>query len=366
MGGGGEEEETFGVYIMEGNHTLTQYTDESGLTVEVGFQDESAWMTQKAIAELFGVDVRTISEHLKNIFSDNELEKNSVIRKFRRTASDGKSYEVQHYSLDAIISVGYRVSSKRATAFRIWATQVLGQFIKDGYVIDERRLREDPAKLSELAAKLRELRASEKNVFASVRECFKIAASDYDPSSAEVRQFYALLQDKFHHAVTGMTASKIVLDRADHSEPNMGLQTLEGVFPTLREAKVGKNYLRQEELYRLHLLSEQFLLYAESTALSGQAMTMAQLRDQLDTLLRLNGYPVFSNYEDYLKDRAMDHVQQEFDTFVEIEKLKMLGLEVDLGDYYLGEYEEYREQLNEITPHKLRKHLEKALEAPKE
>ncbi|MGI9573878.1 RhuM family protein [Alloalcanivorax xenomutans] len=354
---------------MEGNHALTQYTDENGLAVEVGFQDENAWMTQKAIAELFGVGVPTINEHLKNIFETKELEEEATIRKIRIVRMEGDrrvTRNLDHYSLDAIISVGYRVNSKRATAFRIWATQVLGQLIKDGYVIDERRLREDPAKLSELAAKLRELRASEKNVFASVRECFKIAASDYDPSSAEVRQFYALLQDKFHHAVTGMTASKIVLDRADHSEPNMGLQTLEGVFPTLREAKVGKNYLRQEELYRLHLLSEQFLLYAESTALSGQAMTMAQLRDQLDTLLRLNGYPVFSNYEDYLKDRAMDHVQQEFDTFVEIEKLKMLGLEVDLGDYYLGEYEEYREQLNEITPHKLRKHLEKALEAPKE
>jgi hypothetical protein len=336
------------------NQALITYSDdESRSSIDVVVQGETIWATQRAIAELFDVGVPAISKHLKTIFETKELEENQVISILAITAKDGKTSSIQHYSLDAVISIGYRVNSKKATQFRRWATSIIGQYIKDGYIIDEKRLREDPAKLNKLAAKIRELRANEKNVYASVRECFKLAASDYEPSSNEVKSFFALLQDKFHHAVTRMTSSKLILDRANHAEPNMGLESFENTFPTLKEAKIGKNYLREKELYRLHLLSEQFLLYAETTALRGESMTMVQLHKQLDNLLVLNGYPLFDGYQDFLKPVAMDHAECEYKSFIQIEKLKMLGINVDLEDFYNGEYSEQLEQAEYLSPREM-------------
>ncbi|WP_020395932.1 RhuM family protein [Thiolinea disciformis] len=337
---------------------LLTYQDGGSKNIEIIVSNESVWITQKNLAEIFGVNVPAISKHISNIFEEGELDENSVVSILEITASDGKKYKTAHYHLDAIISVGYRVNSQKATKFRIWATQVLRQYITDGFVIDEKRLRDDPEKLNKLAAKIRELRANEKNVYASVRECFKISASDYDPSSPEVKTFYALLQDKFHHAVTKMTASKLILERADHADQNMGVQSVEGFLPTLKEAQTGKNYLTESELYRLHLLSEQFLLYAESTALRGERMTMRQLHQQLDKLLILNGYPVFDGYKDFLKDSAMQHAEKEFELYLELEKLKLLGVEVDLQAFYDGEYDIYKDQTEKMTVKTMSKMIE--------
>ena len=156
----------------------------------------------------------------------------------------------------------------------------------------------------------------ERNIYAAVRECFKEAASDYDKDAAACRSFYARLQDKYHFAVTGMTASQIVLDRADHTKPNMGLQSFAGNLPTMDESKIGKNYLDGDELYRLHILCEQFLLYAESAALRGKRLTMAELDSKFDALLAVADYPVFPGYKDYLRDKAIRHAQAEYALFV--------------------------------------------------
>jgi len=335
---------------------LLPYQISEDESVDLSFIDDTIWITQKGMARLFDVDVRTINEHLKNIIDTNELDGDSVIRKFRITATDGKSYDTKHYNLDAIISVGYRVNSSKATQFRKWATQVLHTYIQDGYVVNEALLRDDPEKLNQLAAKIRELRANEKNVFAQVRECFKISASDYEPTSQEVRSFYALLQDKFHHAITLMTSSKLIMDRAGYKEDNMGLVSFKELFPSKQEAKVGKNYLTKDELYRMYLLSEQFLLFAESSALMRKNLTMKDLQEYLDDLLKLNGYPVFSDYKDYIKDQAMEHAEREHARFVDIKKLEMLGIEVDILEYDSGAYEEYRDQIDGISIQKLRKH----------
>lgn len=335
---------------------LLPYKISEDENVDLSFIDDTIWTTQKEMARLFDVDVRTINEHLKNIFNTEELSEEAVIRKFRITASDGKMYDTNHYSLDAIISVGYRVSSSKATQFRQWATQVLQTYIRDGYVVNEELLRDDPKKLNELAAKIRQLRAGEQNVFAQVRECFKISASDYEPTSQEVRSFYALLQDKFHHAITSMTSSKLIMDRAGFSDNNMGLVSFKSLLPTKQEAKIGKNYLTENELYRMYLLSEQFLLFAESSALMGKKLTMQDLHQQLDRVLDLNGYPVFDGYKDYLKNSAMDHAEREHKRFIDIKKLEMLGIKVDILDYDSGVYEQYRTQMDEISIHKLKKH----------
>lgn len=334
---------------------LLPYKISENESVEVVFDDNDIWVTQKALAQLLDVNTPAISKHIKNIFTEGELEEKAVVSKMETTALDGKKYLTLHFNLDIIIAVGYRVNSKKATQFRKWATQVLHTYIQDGYIVNEALLQDDPEKLNKLAAKVRELRANEKNVFEKVRECFRISASDYEPTSDEVRTFYILLQDKFHHAITRMTSSKLIMDRAGHAESNMGLVSFKEHLPTKKEAKTGKNYLTEEELYRMYLLSEQFLLFAETSALMKKQLTMKDLHSQLDRLLELNGYSVFSGYTDYIKDRAIAHAEREYERFIDIKKLEMLGIEVDILDYDSGLYEQHRIQMNEISMRKLNK-----------
>lgn len=307
-------------------------------------EDQSIWATSQNIADLFGVDVSNARKHIRNIYSDEELEKTSTKAKFASVQKEGDREvtrpDVAHYNLDMILSVGYRINAKKAVKFRQWATKTLKTYIEQGYVINEKALRESPEKLNKLAAAVRALRSEEKQVYAKVRECFKICSSDYDPTSKTVRSFYALLQDKFHHAVTGMTSSKLILDRANHKSENMGMQSAKGGVPTLEDAKTGKNYLNNEELYRLHLLSEQFMLYAESTALTKRTMTMDSLHGKLDALLVFNDYPVFSGYEDYIKEEAISHARQELGLYKKRKKIESLGYKYDEEALAAGEYDE--------------------------
>lgn len=307
-------------------------------------QAQAIWATTNDIAEIFEVDSTGILKHIQNIFSDEELSELATTAKFAVVQTEnGRSVRrsVAHYNLDVILSVGYRVNAKRATAFRQWATQTLRAYLDQGYVINEEALRESPEKLNRLAAQIRSIRSEERQVYAKVRECFKISSSDYDAESRHVKSFYALLQDKFHHAVTGSTAAKLVMDRADHRAENMGLFSMKGETPTISDATAGKNYLTPDELYRLHILSEQFLLYAEGTALAGKKMTMESLHRQLDRLLTLNDYPIFDGYRDYLKDRAIQHARMEYGLFKKRRKIESMGLEYDEEALEAGEYDGY-------------------------
>lgn len=303
---------------------------------------QDIWATISDISKIYGVEESTISYHINNVFSDGELEQSATTSEIEVVRYEGKRQVrriINHYNLDMIISIGYRVNAKTAIAFRQWATQTLKAYLEQGYVINEKALRESPEKVNELAARLRSIRSEEKQVYAKVRECFKISAKDYDPKSSEVRSFYALLQDKFHHAITGMTSSKLILDRADHAEENMGLYTMKGTFPTKAEVQSGKNYLKPEELYRLHILSEQFLLFAEGTALSGKEMSMKSLHNQLDRLLTLNDYAVFPGYTDYIKDEALEHAALEFDLYKKRRHIESKGYNFDEELFALGEYD---------------------------
>lgn len=343
---------------------LLPYQISEDESVDLSFIDDSIWITQKGMAKLFDCSTDNIALHLKNIFKDDELDQKAVTEEYSVTALDGKNYNTKHYNLDAIIAVGYRVNSKKATQFRKWSTQVLQTYIQDGYVVNEALLRDDPKKLNKLAAKIRELRADEKNVFSQVRECFKISASDYEPSSQEVHSFYALLQDKFHHAITKMTSSKLIMDRANHKEDNMGLVSFKDLWPSKKEAKTGKNYLTENELYRMYLLSEQFLLFAESSALMDKTLTMKDLHEQLDKILEVNGYPVFSGYTDYIKDSAMRHVEAEYNRYRDIKKLQMLGVDVDIVEYELGAYKDYQDEIDAITTQQLNKYYRSIATSP--
>lgn len=303
------------------------------------FENETLWATQEQISAAFERDVSTISRHISSIFNEGELEEKSNLQKMQIANSDKP---VSFYSLDVIIAVGYRVtSSTKATQFRIWATNVLKQYIKDGYVIDEKRLAQNPDKLNELAAKIRELRNNEKNIYQAVRDCFKIAAKDYDEKSKEeMSAFYSLLQDKFHYAITGLTAQKLILDRADHTKENLGLQSMESDIPSLKDARIGKNFVMKDELYRMYLLSEQWLLHTESVALRNKRYTMKELHNKLDEYIKINEYPVWDGYKSQLNAEAQRHAEAEYELYVKLQKLKLSGIDVDLELFYNGGYDD--------------------------
>lgn len=301
---------------MEPSQTELQLVKYHTIECDAAFtldpSNETVWATQRQIADAFGISTSNVRGHLVNIFKEGELDESAVAREFRATGTDGKVYNYLHYSLDAILSVGYRVSSKRATAFRQWATQTLKDYITQGFAINEARLRDDPHALRELAARVRALRSDEKNIYQSVRDAFAFGSSDYDSSAQVVRSFYAKLQDRFLHAITGKTAAELKLERADHKKPSMGLTSTKGTAPERADADIAKNYLEQEELYGLHILCEQFLLFIESKAIRGQALTMKEMAVKFEELMRVQGHTVFPEYKEYLAQKAKTHAQIEY------------------------------------------------------
>ena len=326
--------------------------ENEGYEAKLIMKNGKLWTNLQTLADMFSLSVDRLMPELKEIFDSGEL---SSIEHSQKIFCSQGGVDEWFLSVDVIISVGYRLDSQKATKFRVWSTNIITKYMTDGYLVNEDILKSDPQKLNELAAKIRALRFNEKNVYASVKECFKISASDYQPKSEEVRRFYSLLQDKFHHAITHMTSSQLILDRAGHTFPNMGIQSINGVFPTKSEISVGKNYLYEFEIYRMHLLSEQFLLFAESTSLDGKELTMSMLHSQLDRLLELNGYEVFDGYKDYLKDNAKEHALREYEKFLEIKKLEYIGVDVDVDLFDLGEYDEWKPTIEKITIRELNK-----------
>lgn len=290
-------------------------TQECAIDISLDPSNETLWATQKQIADAFGIDRTGVAKHLKDIFVEGELDEKAVCAKFARTAADGKSYIVQHYNLEAILSVGYRVNSKKATAFRQFATSILKNYLTQGFAINEARLKDDTHALRELAAKVRALRADEINVYKAVRDVFAFASIDYAKDAPDVGRFFALVQDKFTYAVTGQLSSQILLDRANHLLHDMGLTHKSGNRPSHADAQKAKNYLDKDELYQLHLLCEQFLLFVETAALRGRQLKMHELLSKFDEMLKLIGVPVFSEYRDALAERAKRHAIRELELY---------------------------------------------------
>ena len=282
----------------------------------VDWAEQTVWATQRQMADLLGREVPTINEHISRLYADGEMQPQATIRKFRIVRLEGGRQvgrELDHYNLDVILTVGYRVNSTKAAAFRKWANGVLKSYITQGYALNETRLKSDPQALKALAARVRALRYEEKNIYSAVRDCFKEAALDYDASSAAARSFYARIQDRFLFAATGKTAAEILLTRADGTKPNMGVTVMKGRAPTKAECATGKNYLFSDELYILHIRCEQFLLFAESTALRGHRLTMDDLTRKVDQLFSTNEYPVFPGYQQgYLVEKAKEHAELEW------------------------------------------------------
>ena len=279
------------------------YSSPSGQTkIEVLFENETFWLTQKRMAELFGVDVSTANYHLKEIFASGELDENSVIRKIPITAADGKNYLTGCYNLDAIISVGYRVNSRQATTFRIWATQTLREFIVKGFVLDDERLKLNKRfgkdYFDELIERVREIRASERRFYLKITDIYEQCSIDYDKESNVTKTFYKTVQNKLHWAVSGMTAAEIVARRADANKPSMGLTTWKNA-PDGKVLKadvtVAKNYLNEREIKELERIVTMYLDYAENQAARQIPMKMADWVVRLDAFLKFNDYEVLDN-----------------------------------------------------------------------
>src|SRR3990170_3212584 len=277
-------------------------TATGNVRIEVLFEGETLWLTQKQIAELFGVDVRTVSEHLKAIFSSGELQEDSVIRKIRNTAADGKSYLTNFHHLDAIIAVGYRVNSLRATQFRIWATQTLGEFIIKGFVLDDERLklnkRFGPDYFDELLERIREIRASERRFYLKITDIYEQCSIDYSTNAEITKTFFQTVQNKLHWAITRMTAAEIIANRVNASLPNMGLTTWKNA-PHGKIAKsdvaIAKNYLSEAEIKELERIVSMFLDYAENQAARQIPMKMQDWVQRLDAFLQFNEYDILQD-----------------------------------------------------------------------
>ncbi len=280
------------------NSEVILYQTPDGQTrVDVRFEGETAWLSQKMMADLFEKDVRTINEHIVHIFSEGELDENSVIRKFRTTAADGKTYDVNHYNLDVIISVGYRVKSVRGTQFRIWATQRLREYIIKGFTLDDERLKDGGRKATyfdELLERVREIRASERNFYQKVTDIYATSI-DYKSDSSLTQEFFATVQNKMHYAVHGHTAAEIIATRANSKQPQMGLTSFKGDKIHASDVIIAKNYLSELEIKQLNLIVSLYLDFAELQATNGRLMKMSDWIKKLDEFLVLSEKQILHN-----------------------------------------------------------------------
>lgn len=302
------------------------YTAPDGVArVEVTFESETFWLSQRKIAELFGVSVPTVNEHLANIFDSGELEREATIRKFRIVQSEGGrdvEREVDHFSLDAIIAVGYRVNSKQATQFRIWATNTVKEYVIKGFVLDDERLKLNKRfgkdYFDELLERIREIRASERRFYLKITDLYEQASIDYDPKAEITQTFFATVQNKLHWAVSGKTAAEIIASRADANKPSMGLTTWKNApHGKILKGDIGtaKNYLIEREIKELDRIVEQYLLYAEGQAHRQVPMKMVDWVDRLDAFLKFNEYDVLNNAGNVSAEVAKKLAEVQYDAF---------------------------------------------------
>ena len=307
---------------MNSSEIILYTTPQGHIKVEVILRDETVWLTQKAMAELFNVDRTVITKHLGNIFKEGELSEDSVCAKIAHTADDGKTYNTSFYNLDAIISVGYRVNSQQATHFRIWATQTLREFIVKGFVLDDERLKQG-GKLfgkdyfDELLERIREIRASERRFYQKITDIYALSV-DYNPKAETTREFFASVQNKLHWAITGKTAAEIIYSEADASKIFMGLKTWKEA-PRGKILKsdvtVAKNYLSEAHIQELNRIVSAYLDLAENNAIRQQVMRMEDWRKFLVGFLQLSNYPILNHAGTVTQFEAKLKAEQEFEKF---------------------------------------------------
>lgn len=291
--------------------------------VQVIIRDETLWCTQKAMAQLFGADRTVVSKHLKNIFESSELQQDSVCAKFAHTAEDGKIYNTQFYNLDAVISVGYRVNSLQATRFRQWATKILNEYIKKGFVLNDERLKQGETVFGqdyfqELLERIRSIRASERRIWQKITDIYAECSIDYDRNSPTTHDFYAMIQNRFHYAITGQTAAEIVYHNADHTKEHMGLTTWKN-SPNGRILKsdvtVAKNYLTEKKIKELELAVSAFFEYIENLIRRRNTFNMEQFSASVTKFLAFMDYQILPDKGRISATQAKAKAEQEYDIF---------------------------------------------------
>ena len=290
------------------------YTANDGKTkIDVKLEEETLWLTQAQMCELYQSSKSNISEHIKHIFEEGELNEESVVRKFRTTAADGKEYLVSHYNLDMIIALGYRVRSIIATRFRQWATERLKEYIVKGFTLDDERLKKlgGGSYWKELLERIRDIRASEKVLYRQILEIYATSI-DYDPRAQVSLEFFKKVQNKIHYAIHGHTAAELIVERADAEKDFMGLLTFKGNHPTLIEAKTAKNYLNEKELRAMGQLVSGYLDFAERQAEREQVMTMNDWAAYLDRILTMSGEQLLQGSGCVSHEEAMEHATTEY------------------------------------------------------
>ena len=297
------------------DHVVIFKTDDEKISVDVYFDEETVWLTLDQMAALFERDKSTVSRHIKNIFKEGELEQSSVVAKIATTAADGKTYKVDYFNLDVIISIGYRVKSLRGTQFRKWATNRLNEYIRKGFTMDDERMKNGGGRyFRELLQRIRDIRSSERNLYQQVTDIYATSI-DYDPKSATTRDFFANVQNKMHYAAHKHTAAELIYERVDNNKINVGMTNFKGMYATKSDVVIAKNYLTERELTVLNLLVSQFLDFAELQALEERPMTMATWIEELDRNLLGNRRDVLTGKGRINKKQAVEKAEKEFEIY---------------------------------------------------
>ena len=309
---------------MPGSELLLYQAEDGQTRVQVRLEDETVWLSQRLMAELFQKDVRTINEHIQNIYEEGEIQPGATIRNFRIVQSEsGREVErdIAFYNLDVIISVGYRVRSQRGTQFRIWATQRLREYLVKGFTLDDERLKHPPVegsglpdRFDELLERIRDIRASERRMYLRVREIFALA-SDYAPSLADTTRFFSVIQNKLHYAATGKTAAELIVERADSALPHMGLTSSRSGSVQKSDVTVAKNYLREEEIGELNRIVVMWLDFAEDQARRRKEIFLKDWADKLDAFLTFNGREVLLGPGQISRQQAEAHAEGEYEQY---------------------------------------------------
>ncbi|WP_297450837.1 virulence RhuM family protein [uncultured Corynebacterium sp.] len=319
-------------------------TDDGATRIEVRLVDETVWLTQAQMVELFQSSKANISEHIRNVFAEGELEEDSVVRKFRTTAADGKNYQVKHYNLDVIISVGYRVKSLRGTQFRQWALGVLREYLIKGFAMDDERLKEGGGGTywRELLERIRDIRSSEKVIHRQVLDLYATSV-DYDPRAAVSKQFFATVQNKLHFGAHGHTAAEVVFERSDATKPNMGMTNWKGERITKAEVEIAKNYLAEDELKHLNTLVSAYFDAAEFRAQMHQPTYMADWMDHLTTMIAAMGGKSLEGAGTVSHRQAVQKAHEEYEKYKTVMDTQPSGVERD----YLKEITAVQKQIQQ-------------------
>ncbi len=300
------------------NEMIIYVSKDGNIKVDVSIQNEDIWMSQDVMANLYDTTKQNISYHLNNIFKENELNKDSVVKDFLTTANDGKNYNVLHYNLDAIIAVGYRINSKKATEFRIWATKVLKEYMTKGFALDDEKLKNNGTNpyFEELLARIRDIRSSEKIFWRKILDIYATSI-DYNPKDKLSIEFFKTVQNKMHYATHGNTAAEVIFTRVDAEKDYLGLTNFKGKYPTKSETEIAKNYLTEEELNILNRMVTAYLDVAEINALSRHPMTMQNWIDELDSFLKMTRKDILEDSGKISHEQALKKAHEEYDKYMQ-------------------------------------------------